>query len=448
MRYIPHTGDDVRRMLAAVGASSLDDLHESVPDAIRLKGALHLPEALGEARLLDHLERLADSNDGARMVSFLGGGAYRHHIPPAVDQLLLRGEFFTAYTPYQAELSQGNLQAIFEFQTMIARLLGMEVANASMYDGASASAEAVLMAMRATRRETVVLSSGINPAHRGVIDTITQYLGDGKTTLPLGTDGRTDYTALDASIGEAAAVVVQSPNFAGVFEDLPAARKLADRLGAKLVVTFTEPLAYAIAEPPGAFGADIVAGEGQSFGVPASFGGPYLGLFAAKKDDVRQMPGRLCGETVDGDGKRAFVLTLSTREQHIRREKATSNICTNQALCALACTIYLTLHGKNGLPILARQNLATANAAREALENAGAKRKYAAAHFNEFVVTLPMPAEVFLTACRAKGIIGGLPLGGTRGFGENDLLVCATELNTDEDAKRLAAVLSEATHAY
>ncbi|MEM1418182.1 MAG: aminomethyl-transferring glycine dehydrogenase subunit GcvPA, partial [Myxococcota bacterium] len=332
MRYLPHTPDEVRQMLARIGVSSIDDLFAAVPPALMAK-PLDLEPSLDEATLMGHLEALADKNASARKLSFLGGGMYDHHIPPAVDQLLLRSEFYTAYTPYQAEVSQGTLQAIYEFQTMVCQLFGMEVANASMYDAASGCAEAVLMARRVTKRKHVVVSAGIHP---DALDTTRTYLGavdDGEAKMdvaPLGADGRTDLAQVEALLrDDSAALVVGYPTFFGSVEDLAALRKLAADKGALLVTSTTEPYALSQLKAPGALGADICVGEGQALAVPPQLGGPGVGLFACRQKFVRQMPGRLVGETVDQDGVRGFVLTLSTREQHIRRERATSNICTN-----------------------------------------------------------------------------------------------------------------------
>ncbi len=443
MRYIPHTDDDIRVMLSRIGLADVSTLFDCIPKSLQLQRDLDLPPPLSEPELERHLSDLAARNDGARMTSFLGGGAYRHHSPAAINQLLLRGEFFTAYTPYQAEVAQGTLQAIFEFQTMISRLLGLDVANASMYDGASATAEAVLMAARLRKGRKVLVSAALNPAYRAVIDTYTQYGDLEVLTIPFGADGRVDRAALAAMpIGEACAVVVASPNFFGVIEDLAALRS-AVTVDALFVVSFGEPLAYAMLRPPGACGADIAAGEGASFGLATSFGGPYLGLFATKKEFVRSMPGRLAGETVDTRGERGYVLTLSTREQHIRREKATSNICTNQALCALAASIYLSLHGKAGLPALAKLNRDLAESAKAKLVAAGAVTRFDAPTFNEFVVRLPRAAASVVESARAEGMIPGLPLAGLDGFDDRDLLICLTELNTTDDIDRLARIVRE-----
>lgn len=443
MRYIPHTDDDIRVMLSRIGLADVSTLFDCIPKSLQLQRDLDIPPPLSEPELERHLSDLAARNGGAEMTSFLGGGAYRHHSPAAINQLLLRGEFFTAYTPYQAEVAQGTLQSIFEFQTMISRLFGLDVANASMYDGASATAEAVLMAARLRKGRKVLVAASLNPAYRAVIDTYTQFGDLEVLTIPHGADGRVDRGALASMpVAEACAVVVASPNFFGVIEDLAALRGAVG--GDTMFVTaFSEPLAYALLRPPGACGADIAAGEGASFGLANSFGGPYLGLFATKKEFVRSMPGRLAGETVDTRGERGYVLTLSTREQHIRREKATSNICTNQALCALAASIYLSLHGKAGLPALAKLNRDLAESAKAKLVAAGATLRFDAPTFNEFVVRLPRSAAEVVATARDQGLIPGLPLAGLDGFDERDLLVCVTELNTIDDIDRLARIVRE-----
>lgn len=442
MRYIPHTPAEIDAMLSTVGVADLEELFQAIPASIRLKTPLNLPAPMAEPELLSHLEKISASNPAAEFDSYLGGGAYKHHVPAAVDALLMRGEFFTAYTPYQAEISQGTLQATFEFQTMIARLFGMEVACASLYDGASAVAEAVLMARRVTRKSRVLVASSLNPSHIQVLKTYLQFHDPEFVFLPTGPDGRVDLEFLASqSPEEAAAVVVQSPNFFGVIEDLSAVKAvIGDKV--RFVVTFTEPLAYALIKSPGECGADIIAGEGAGFGIPISFGGPFLGLFAARKSQVRSMPGRLVGETEDAQGRRAYVLTLSTREQHIRREKATSNICTNQALCALACVIYLALHGRIGLARLARVNLDLAEYAKERLLAAGARRRFSSPTFNEFVLDFPQGARRVLEACREERILPGLAMAEHLEGGEDALLICATELNTKEGIDRLAALVA------
>ncbi|MCB9477677.1 MAG: aminomethyl-transferring glycine dehydrogenase subunit GcvPA [Deltaproteobacteria bacterium] len=443
MRYLPHTARDVDEILRTLGLDAPERVFDSIPERLRLQRPLALLPPLSEPEIVAHMEDLAASNQAAKAVNFLGGGAYRHHTPAVLDYLLTRGEFLTAYTPYQAEVAQGTLQAIFEFQTLVARLFDMEVANASVYDGASAAAEAVMMARRLTRSDRVYISGGVHPAYREVIRTYTQFQDVELVELPIGPDGRLSLDAVQgAELDKAAALVVQSPNYFGVIEDLAAIRTAMGDTKCKFVVTFAEPLAYAIAKSPGSCGADIVAGEGASFGLPVNFGGPYVGLFATRKDYVRNLPGRLVGQSVDTENNRAYVLTLATREQHIRREKATSNICTNQALCALAVTIYLSLMGKEGLPKLARLNLSLAEYAKKSLVAAGAKLPFSAPTFNEFVVELPMDAAEFVAECATHGILPGIPVGGREGLGDNALLVCATEVNTRSQIDAMAAILA------
>ena len=444
MRYIPHTPEDVARMLETIGVGSLDDLFVGIPVGARLGRPLDLPEAAAEGELLRELKALAARNATPEShLSFLGGGAYQHFIPAAVDQLISRSEFYTAYTPYQPEISQGTLQAIFEFQTLICQLTGMEVANASMYDGASACAEAALMTVRLTRRRKVLMSRALNPRWRAVIATYCRYVDVDVVEVGYAADGRTDLDDLAARLdGQTAAVIAGYPNYFGVVEDLAALARLAQGAGAKLVAGVAEGVALGLLKSPGELGADIVAGEGQSFGLPVSFGGPYVGFFAARMKDVRAMPGRLVGETLDRDGKRGFVLTLSTREQHIRREKATSNICSNQALCALTATIFLSLLGKQGLRELAQQNVARAAYAREQLAAApGVSVPFGAPTFNEFVVRSTKPVKETLAALEAQGILGGIPLGADYPELADAFLVCVTEQHRRTDIDRLVAAL-------
>ncbi len=443
MRYIPHTLDDIQKMLSSIGVKELDDLFRTIPDEIKLKKPLDLPAPLSEVKLLETLENLSAKNNGYSFDAFIGGGAHRHHSPAAVDALLNRGEFFTAYTPYQPEVSQGGLQAIFEFQTMIARLMGMDAANASMYDGASALAEAVLMASRVTRKSRVLIASSVNPHHRQVVETYLQFRDFELVNLPYGADGRVDMEALNKlEPNDAAAVVVQSPNYFGVIEDLAAVNEVIGESKTQFLVSFTEALAYGLVKSPGECGADIAAGEGASLGLPVSFGGPYLGLFAARKDKLRMMPGRLVGQTVDANGEKAFVLTLATREQHIRREKATSNICTNQALCALACAIYLSLHGKTGLKDLAQTNLDLAEYAKGALIKAGAKLHFAAPTFNEFVMDMPCDEKRLIDACHENRLLPGIPVGEMLENPGNALLISVTEVNDKAQIDKFADIVS------
>jgi glycine dehydrogenase subunit 1 len=360
--YLAHTSGEIEQMLERIGASSLEELFDSIPAALRRRAELKLPPALAERGLLDHLGALAARNlSAATVTSFLGGGAYHHYIPSAVEALSSRSEFLTAYTPYQGEVSQGTLQAIFEFQTLICQLTGLEVANASLYDGASAVAEAALMAMRISRRRKIRVSRALHPSYVQVLRTYTQGLDAEIEWLELAADGRTAASQSDAGT---ACVIVQSPNFFGCVEDLEPFAEAAHAAGALLVSVTNEALALALLRDPGSAGADIACGEAQSFGVPLGFGGPHVGFMAARQKHVRQLPGRLIGETVDTSGERAFVMTLTTREQHIRRERATSNICTNQGLMALRATIYLALLGRRGLRKLAEINLALAGYAR------------------------------------------------------------------------------------
>jgi glycine dehydrogenase subunit 1 len=448
MRYLPHTEAEIAEMLSVIGVSSVDELFHAIPEDRRFPRPLALEPALDEAALMAHLTALSDRNEAARALSFLGAGAYDHHVPPAVDQLLNRSEFYTAYTPYQAELSQGTLQAIFEFQTVVCQLLGMDVANASMYDAASASAEAVLMARRITGRAHVVVSEGLHPEY---IETIRAYLSgvDGEpklTTVALGPDGRTDVSAIRAALrDESAAVIVGYPNFLGVFEDLTAVRAEATARGALLVTATSEPYALAVAKSPGELGADIAVGEGQPLAVRPQFGGPGVGLFACKKSHLRQMPGRLCGETVDQDGKRGFVLTLSTREQHIRRERATSNICTNHGLIALAMVIRTALLGRKGFEAAGRLCLSRATYLKERLAATGAfELPYAGPTFNEFTVRRKAgPAAPLLASLAQKGILAGVDLGQYRPEWSSDFLVAVTERHAKADLDRLVAALVE-----
>jgi glycine dehydrogenase subunit 1 len=437
--YVPHTPDEVEQMLGRIGVSSIEELFDSVPAALRKRAELKLPPALAERGLLDHLGALAARNVSASAAaSFLGGGAYHHHVPSAIDALATRSEFLTAYTPYQGEVSQGTLQAIFEFQTLICQLTGLEVANASLYDGASAVAEAALMAMRVTRRSKVRVSRGLHPSYAQVLRTYTQGLDAAIEWLDLARDGRTSL----AKIGDdVACVIVQYPNFFGSVEDLEPFAEAAHGAGALLISVTNEALALALLRDPGSAGADIACGDAQSFGVPLSFGGPYVGFMAARQKHVRQLPGRLIGETVDASGERGFVMTLTTREQHIRRERATSNICTNQGLMALRATIYLALLGRRGLRRLAEINLALACYAREQLERAGLRRVYDAAFFNEFVVEVPGLARK-LDRLLERGLLGGLDLERLDPARRDQLLVCTTEMNRREDVDRLARELA------
>ncbi|MGD8329195.1 MAG: aminomethyl-transferring glycine dehydrogenase subunit GcvPA [Acidobacteriota bacterium] len=442
-RYQPLGPDDRAAMLETVGVGSVDELFASIPEALQYRGDLPLDRPLSEPELIRHLGELAGANAVAGdMLSFLGAGCYPHFVPTHVDALVQRQEFMTSYTPYQAEISQGTLQAIFEFQTLVAMLTGMDVCNASMYDGASAVAEAVLMARRLMRKGGRVLwSEGLHPAYREVAETYARYLDLDFELMPVDGAGRTMIPAIGE---EVIAVVVQQPNFFGVMEDLRAAGATVAAAPAKFIVATAEPVAWALATPAGELGADIVAGELQSFGNGQNYGGPLVGFMASRAEYVRNLPGRLAGQTVDADGRRGFVLTLATREQHIRRAKATSNICTNTALCALATCIHLSTLGRTGIRELALQNLAKASYARDKLlAIEGVEAVFGGPVFNEFVVRLPLAASAAVDACAARGVIPGVPLGRFDDARANELLVCATEVHRRDDIDRLAAVLAE-----
>ncbi|MCY1708068.1 MAG: aminomethyl-transferring glycine dehydrogenase subunit GcvPA [Pseudorhizobium sp.] len=445
MRYLPLSDTDRADMLARVGVSSIDELFADIPEAARLKGLVDLPTRKSEIEVERHLNRMAAKNVAAGSVPFfVGAGAYRHHVPATVDHLIQRSEFLTSYTPYQPEITQGTLQYLFEFQTQVARLTGMEVANASMYDGSTGTGEAVLMAHRVTRRNKAVISGGLHPQYRAVVEGLSNLSGDKVVSLPADPMGTEDILA--AIDGETSCVVVQSPSFYGQIIDLKPIAEKAQAHGALLIAVFTEVVSLGLIESPGAQGADIVVGEGQSIGNGLNFGGPYVGLFATKQKYMRQMPGRLCGETVDAEGKRGFVLTLSTREQHIRREKATSNICTNSGLCALAFTIHMTLLGEAGLTRLARINHANAVKLKKQLSAIAGVEVLNKAYFNEFTVRLPKPAHDVVEALAARGIIAGLPVSRLEpGKADlaNLLVVASTEINTDEDRAAFAAALKE-----
>jgi glycine dehydrogenase subunit 1 len=444
MRYIPHTTGDVTQMLERIGVATLEDLFVEVPESVRLKRPLDIQEPASETELLRELKALALGNATPEThKSFLGGGAYHHFIPTVIDLLVSRSEFYTAYTPYQPEISQGTLQAVFEFQTLICQLTGMDAANASMYDGASACAEAVLMAMRLTRRKKVLLSKALNPRYRGVVATYCRYLNMELVDVAVAADGRTDLEDLAAKLDDSTAVVVAGyPNYFGVIEDVAVLAEKSHEHGAKLVTAVAEPIALGLLKSPGELGADIVVGDGQSFGLPLAFGGPYVGFFAVLQKDVRGMPGRLVGETTDLEGQRGFVLTLATREQHIRREKATSNICSNQGLCALMATIFMSLLGKQGLREMAEQNLAKAAYARKQLSGIkGFSLVFDGPAFNEFVVRSEAPVAEVLSRLEEAGILGGIPLGEDYPEMADCFLVCVTEQNQREEIDALVAAL-------
>ncbi len=427
MRYLPHTNEDIAEMLKSVGKGSLDDLFTSIPPESRKTGTLNLPESLTEWELDDHMGALAHSmNCGDPNLAFLGAGSYNHFIPATVGFLLSRSEFYTAYTPYQPEISQGTLQGIFEYQTLVSRLLGMEVANASLYDGASALAEAVLMAIRITKKKKIALSTLINPYYRRVVSTYLAPTGYEIVDIPYLDSGKTDVDSI-GDIDEFAAIALQSPNFFGVIEDLQkTGAKTADQK-TLFISCFSEAMAFGLLKAPGDFGADIVCGEGQSFGITQTFGGPGLGMFTCKQKYMRSMPGRLVGQTTDVDGNRGFVLTLATREQHIRREKATSNICTNQGLCALAASIYMASVGGTGLKELAQLNFDKSEYLKKQLSQLGVEIPFSSPTFNEFVIKLPSSLKDKYQKLKAKGIMLGLPLETYFSKLKDHYLVCVTE---------------------
>lgn len=446
MNYTPATPADRARMLRAIGVSSTDELFADVPASAR-RARLDLPSALSEIEVTRLLRELSETNaDLAHHPCFLGAGSYVHFIPSAVSHIVGRSEFYTSYTPYQPEVSQGTLQTIYEFQSLIASLTGMDLANASMYDGASALAEAAIMAANVTDRGTVLLASSVHPDYRRVIGTYVQGLAFSAVSDPVGGNGTLDVDDLSRHLGsDVACVVVQYPNFFGCLDDLDALAEAAHAVGALLVVA-VNPLALGILTPPGELGADVVVGEGQPLGIPPSFGGPYLGLFATREKYIRNLPGRIVGATTDTRGERGFVLTFQTREQHIRREKATSNICSNEALCALASTVYLSHLGKSGLRQVAELCLRNAHyLADEIASIPGFRLAFDSPFFNEFVVRCPVPPSTINLKLREVGIIGGYELG--RDFPElaDCLLFCATELNRRADMDRLVGVLRQAS---
>ena len=445
MRYLPLTPDDRKTMLARIGAPDMDALYRDVPRAAHVKlSAFDLPDTQGEMEVERALAKLAARNVAAGAgPSFCGAGAYKHHVPSAVDHLIQRSEFLTSYTPYQPEISQGTLQVLFEFQTQVALLTGMEVANASLYDGSTGTAEAVLMAQRLTRRSKAILSGGLHPHYAETVETVAGLSGQVHRS-PVTPGKAEDIAALIDS--DTACVVVQSPDVFGLIRDLQPIAEAAHVKGALLVAVVTEVVSLGLLESPGAQGADIVVGEGQSIGNALSFGGPYVGLFATRQKFVRQMPGRLCGETVDADGRRGFVLTLSTREQHIRRDRATSNICTNSGLCALAFTIHMSLLGETGLQRLAALNHANAVALADRLSAIPGVAVLNETFFNEFTIRVPGDAHGVVERLAAKGVLGGVPVSRVEP-GLPDLshliVVAATEINTDADRAAYAATLKE-----
>jgi glycine dehydrogenase subunit 1 len=449
MRYLPLSDSDRNAMLSAVGAGSIDDLFADVPEQLRLKGPIDgLPMHASELAVERHMTALSRKNMVAGEVPFfLGCGAYRHHIPASVDHIIQRGEFLTSYTPYQPEIAQGTLQMLFEFQTQVARLYGCEVANASMYDGSTAMWEAITMAHRITRRKKSLVSSGVHPHYVSVARTMAKFTDDRLGTALPELSAETDAERLIGAMDEeTSAVVVQYPDILGRIADLVPIAEAAHSKGALVIAVVTEPVALGLIRSPGEMGADIVVGEGQSIGVGLQFGGPYVGLFATREKFVRQMPGRLAGETVDAEGKRGFVLTLSTREQHIRREKATSNICTNSGLCALAFSVHLSLLGEKGLRQLASLNHARASEAADRLAAIDGVKLVNDSFFNEFTLRLPVEARPAVHALVERGVLGGVSLGRLYpGVDElqNGLVVAVTETVTDEDIGALEAGLKE-----
>ena len=444
MRYLPLSDTDRQDMLARIGVDHVDALFSDVPTDKLLTQPLDLPRAKGELAVERILGRMAGRNTAAGSVPFfVGAGAYKHHVPATVDHLIQRSEFLTSYTPYQPEIAQGTLQYLFEFQTQVAALTGMEVANASMYDGSTGTGEAVLMAHRVTKRRKAVVSGGMHPHYTEVVRTLSYMAGDELVALPADVGASEDI--LSQIDDQTSCVVVQSPDVFGNLRDLKPIAEKAHAHGALLIAVFTEVVSLGAVTPPGAQDADIVVGEGQSIGNALNFGGPYVGLFAAKSKYIRQMPGRLCGETVDADGNRGFVLTLSTREQHIRREKATSNICTNSGLCVLAFTIHMTLLGEAGLTKLAALNHANAVLLAEALGGVKGVSVLTDSFFNEFTIRLPKPAAQVVEALAEKGVLGGVPASRLMPGADLDdlLIVASTEVNTDEDRAAFVAALKE-----
>jgi glycine dehydrogenase subunit 1 len=433
MLYLPHTNEDIASMLKVVRVEDLDGLFSTVPEDCRQEGALNLPQALNEWELNEHMAALSDSMAAAPEYKvFMGAGSYEHFIPASVSYLLSRSEFVTSYTPYQPEMSQGTLQAIYEYQTLAARLVGMEVTTASHYDGATALAESLLMAIRVTRRRKVAISSLIHPLYRRVVKTYLEPTGYEVVELDYLKNGVTDISKLD-EMDDLAAVAVQSPNFFGCIENFQAIGEKAHDKKALFVASFTEALAYGLLKSPGSQGADIVSGEGQSLGIPQTFGGPALGIVASKKQYMRSLPGRLVGKTKDLDGKRGFVLTLATREQHIRREKATSNICTNNSLCALAAAMYMACVGASGIRELASLNHDKAEYLKSELKKAGFTISFDSPTFNEFVVEFPAGFEATYRRLLEKKIVAGLCLAPYYPELANHYLLCVTETRSKDD---------------
>jgi glycine dehydrogenase subunit 1 len=443
LRYIPASDSDIRKMMQDIGISKIEELFASIPQKFHFNDRFSFPQNLSEQELAEHLWKLSNKNQNLmEFSSFLGGGAYYHYTPALVDALISRGEFMTSYTPYQPEISQGTLQAIFEFQSLICEITGLDIANASMYDGASSAAEAVLMARRLkSNRNKILISSTVHPNYRQVIRTYVSNLPVSVVELPFQENGRTDEAALQKELDDQTiCLVTQSPNYFGVIEDQESLFASTKAAGALSICLITEALSLGILKSPGQCGADIAAGETQSLGLPLSYGGPYAGFLAAQQVYMRALPGRLVGMAKDTQGRRGFVLTLAAREQHIRREKATSNICTNQGLCALAVTIYLSFLGAEGFRKLAVRNLQMAAYAQQALQKV-ASLPFHAPVFNEFVVNTKMDAEEAMNRLKSKGIFAGIPLSRYYPSLRNSLLVCATEMTKKEEIDRLAREL-------
>ncbi len=446
MRYIPATKSNIEEMLKEIGVDSIDELFQSIPESLRVRKDLDLSSAMSELELTRHLQKLASKNHEVdRYSSFLGAGCYRHFLPSVINHIASRSEFYTSYTPYQPEISQGTLQAIFEFQSLICMMTGMDVANASMYDGASSLAEAALMASRITKRKELIISHAIQPDYRKVLDTYLSNLDINIKIAPFTEDGLTDLSWVEKeSNDQCAAILIQNPNFFGVIENIELFSNIAHKNNALQIVSITEPVSLGILKPPGEMGVDIVTGEGQPLGIPMNFGGPSLGLFATREKFVRSMPGRLVGETVDSEGRPGYVLTLSTREQHIRRERATSNICTNQGLCALMATVYLSTMGKNGMKEVAEQNIQKANYAKKRLSKINdVQLKFSGKIFNEFVIKTGKSSAEINNQLLKHSIIGGLDLEKYYPDLKNCMLFCVTEYNTKEEIDKMAEIIAK-----
>lgn len=444
MRYLPHTPDEIAGMLKKIKVGSLDELFRSIPDDVRLNELLPLPEGLPEKELREHMHELADTNINLREGrNFIGAGAYYHYVPSVINALIKRGEFLTSYTPYQPEVSQGTLQAVFEFQTMVSELTGLEVANSSQYDLSTSCAEAILMANRINKKPKALVARSLHPHYRSVIETYLKNLDMEMVEIPFGEDGRLDLDELQKQLDDSVgSVLVQSPNFFGVVESLKSVRKSIPD-SCFLIAANPEAISYSVLESPGEAGADIAIAEGMSFGLGLNFGGPYLGMFASKAEYIRQMPGRLVGETTDMDGKRGYVLTMATREQHIRREKATSNICTNQGLMALAASVYLSLMGPEGLKDLAMLNLERRAYLEKKIKDVNSDAlAFSAPHFHEVVVKLKMPVMDVVVPLLQQGLFPGIDLGTHYPELENHLLICVTEMNSHEDIDVLVKSLA------